>query len=212
MDDFDDEAALAACVILSEALRCCGTEDNIGPVLQAMLSGFEAVASDWELDPAEQRCLWRQVVVRRELKTQLKLLERIGPLTRFDGEMIKMLRKGLTSKLTAEKILSASHPDVAKKLGREAKGFDEAKWVEHRFEIVVRGNEAKFGQNAALKQFLLNTGQRVLVEASPVDRVWGIGLAEDNPEAANPEQWPGLNLLGFALMKVRRQFSSGKAA
>lgn len=69
MDDFDDEAALAACIILSEALRCCGTEDNIGPVLQAMLSGFEAVAPDWELDPAEQRRLWRQVVVRRELKT-----------------------------------------------------------------------------------------------------------------------------------------------
>ncbi|MCL4301769.1 MAG: NADAR family protein [Anaerolineae bacterium] len=114
--------------------------------------------------------------------------------------------------LTAEKILSASHPEVAKKLGREAKGFDEAKWVEHRFEIVVRGNEAKFGQNAELKQFLLTTGQRVLVEASPVDRMWGIGLAEDNPKAANPEQWRGLNLLGFALMKVRSRLVSKKAA
>lgn len=113
--------------------------------------------------------------------------------------------------LTAEKILSASHPDVAKKLGRAAKGFDEARWVEHRFDIVVRGNEAKFGQNAELKQFLLTTGRRVLVEASPVDRVWGIGLAEDSLEAANPEQWQGLNLLGFALMKVRSRLASEKA-
>ncbi len=111
---------------------------------------------------------------------------------------------------TAEQILSASHPHVAKKLGRTVKGFDEAKWAEHRFEIVVRGNEAKFSQNVELKQFLMNTGRRVLVEASPLDRVWGIGLAEDNSEATHPEKWHGLNLLGFGLMKVRSRL--GKAA
>lgn len=113
--------------------------------------------------------------------------------------------------VTAEKILSASHPDVAKKLGRVVRGFDEEKWTEHRFEIVVRGNEAKFGQNADLKAFLLNTRKRVLVEASPLDRVWGIGLAEDSLDATNPEQWRGLNLLGFALMKVRSRLSNGEA-
>ena len=113
--------------------------------------------------------------------------------------------------LTGKKILSAPHPQVAKKLGRAVKGFTEAVWVQHRFEIVVRGNEAKFQQNDALKQFLLNTQDQILVEASPVDQVWGIGLAADAPEALNPEQWRGLNLLGFALMKVRAELQLGKS-
>lgn len=103
------------------------------------------------------------------------------------------------------RILAAPHPDAAKRLGRAVGAFDEAVWDAHRFAIVVRGNAAKFGQNAALKAFLLATGERVLVEASPVDRVWGIGLAADDPRAEQPAQWNGLNLLGFALMDVREQ-------
>jgi ribA/ribD-fused uncharacterized protein len=104
---------------------------------------------------------------------------------------------------TCEKILSASRPDVAKKLGRTVQGFDEQVWSQHCFAIVVQGNEAKFRQNEDLKEFLLETKDRILVEASPVDRIWGIGLAEDDPNAAHPEKWRGFNLLGFALMKVR---------
>ncbi len=107
---------------------------------------------------------------------------------------------------TCEKILAAPHPGAAKKLGRQVAGFDERIWTEHRFDMVVRGNEAKFGQNDDLKTFLLHTKDRILVEASPVDRIWGIGFAEDVPQATNPEQWRGLNLLGFALMKVRERF------
>jgi len=71
--------------------------------------------------------------------------------------------------------------------------------------FVVRGNIAKFGQNPALKTFLLNTGHRILVEASPTDRIWGIGWSENDPQTQNPEQWRGLNLLGFALMVARSQ-------
>jgi ribA/ribD-fused uncharacterized protein len=109
-----------------------------------------------------------------------------------------------------EKILIASHPNAAKKLGREVKGFDEAVWTQHCFAIVVQGNEAKFGQNPELKQFLLNTGERILVEASPIDRIWGIGLAESDPGVANPKQWRGQNLLGFALMQVRTRLRAGE--
>jgi hypothetical protein len=68
---------------------------------------------------------------------------------------------------------------------------------------VTRGNEAKFGQNDALKHHLLSTCDEVLVEASPTDAIWGIGLAADDPAAGAPESWRGLNLLGFALMRVR---------
>ncbi len=104
-----------------------------------------------------------------------------------------------------EKILSAPHPGAAKQYGRLVQNFDEQNWKTHRFDIVVRGNIAKFGQNEALKTFLLNSKKRILVEASPRDKIWGIGLAEDDPQATNPEKWQGLNLLGFALMAARTQ-------
>jgi ribA/ribD-fused uncharacterized protein len=66
---------------------------------------------------------------------------------------------------------------------------------------------AKFGSHPELKDYLLNTGERILVEASPVDAIWGIGLAEDDPACENPNHWKGKNLLGFALMMVRDQLS-----
>ena len=105
----------------------------------------------------------------------------------------------------AGRILAAPHPGAAKALGRRVRGFDEQRWAEHRFDVVAAGNMAKFGQHRQLRNFLAGTGSRVLVEASPRDRVWGIGLAADNERAGAPERWPGLNLLGFALMEVRHQ-------
>jgi ribA/ribD-fused uncharacterized protein len=110
---------------------------------------------------------------------------------------------------TRDRILEAPHPDVAKKLGRGVRNFDEEKWDRARFGLVVRGNLAKFGQNPELAEFLLNTGNRVLVEASPVDQIWGIGLAADDPRAEAPGEWKGLNLLGFALMEVRQMLREG---
>jgi hypothetical protein len=80
-----------------------------------------------------------------------------------------------------------------------------------RVDLVVTGNLAKFGQNADLRDFLLGTGSQVLVEASPVDRVWGTGLAADHGHGTSPEHWPGQNLLGFALMEVRHQLRSTTA-
>ena len=104
----------------------------------------------------------------------------------------------------AEQIIQSNHPKKAKDLGRHVTPFDQDVWFRNRFEIVVNGNIAKFSQNKALKEFLVNTGKRVLVEASPADKIWGIGLTEDHPDATNPFKWPGLNLLGFALMVVRQ--------
>jgi len=100
-------------------------------------------------------------------------------------------------------ILAATSPRKQKDLGRQARGFDEALWNSVCRGIVFTGNLAKFQQNADLRAQLLDTGGRVIVEASPVDCIWGIGLAADNPEAILPDKWPGKNWLGIALMQVR---------
>jgi len=102
-----------------------------------------------------------------------------------------------------QKIVDATHPQKAKQLGRQVEGFDNDIWNKHRFEIVVKGNVAKFSQNPGLSEFLISTGKRVLVEASPDDNIWGIGLTEDHSDADNPVKWKGTNLLGFALMEAR---------
>jgi ribA/ribD-fused uncharacterized protein len=106
---------------------------------------------------------------------------------------------------TAARIREAPHPHAAKALGRQVQGFSEQQWAGRRFEVVVTGNVAKFGQNPDLAGFLLGTGDRVLVEASPHDRIWGIGLVADDERVTSPEHWLGLNLLGFALMEVRHR-------
>lgn len=107
-----------------------------------------------------------------------------------------------------EKVLRASNSGEAKAIGREVIGFRQEVWDKKRFEIVVNANLAKFSQKSELREFLINTGSRVLVEASPVDKIWGIGLAQDNPASENPNTWKGLNLLGFALMEVRDQLAN----
>ncbi|MEU0567831.1 NADAR family protein [Nonomuraea sp. NPDC005983] len=108
---------------------------------------------------------------------------------------------------SARRILASGHPGEAKSLGREVCGFDDATWDTHRYQIVVRGNIAKFGQHPDLQQFLLATHERLLVEASPHDRIWGIGLTASDDRAASPLTWRGLNLLGFALMDARDALS-----
>ena len=100
-------------------------------------------------------------------------------------------------------ILAAQHPREAQKLGQKIQNFQEEVWNAHRFQLVVDGNIAKFRQNHLLSEFILSTQDQILVEASPDDRIWGIGLAADNPGIKNPHLWQGSNLLGFALMEVR---------
>ncbi|MEV2252546.1 NADAR family protein [Streptomyces sp. NPDC050147] len=100
-------------------------------------------------------------------------------------------------------VLVSRTPAEAKNAGRLVRGFDEEIWARERFGIVVEGSVHKFASTAALSSFLVGTGSRVLVEASPLDRVWGIGLAADDERARDPDRWRGPNLLGFALMEAR---------
>ncbi|NEC69053.1 NADAR family protein [Streptomyces sp. SID9727] len=108
----------------------------------------------------------------------------------------------------AERAVAAKSPAEAKKTGRLVRGFDDAVWERERYGLVVAGSVHKFGQDAELAAFLLRTSDRVLVEASPMDRIWGIGLAADDPRAQEPAEWRGLNLLGFALMAAREELRS----
>lgn len=103
------------------------------------------------------------------------------------------------------RVTATVSPAAAKKEGRLVKNFVPDTWDKHKFELVFAGNWHKFSQNDDLKRYLAGTGEHVLVEASPVDPVWGIGLAADHPAAKKPESWKGENLLGFALMEVREK-------
>lgn len=100
-------------------------------------------------------------------------------------------------------IMKAKHPKEMKALGRAVRNFDKEMWERSCYDIVKRGNLEKFSQNQELWSFLKTTKNRILVEASPRDRIWGIGMGKANPDAENPMKWRGRNLLGFALTEVR---------
>ncbi|MBE1554001.1 NADAR family protein [Sporosarcina limicola] len=102
-----------------------------------------------------------------------------------------------------ERILKSDNPKEIKELGRKVNNFNEAVWEEKRYSTVLNGNYAKFLQNPILMQFLLQTENLILVEASPHDQIWGIGMSSDDKAVNNPFEWKGQNLLGFALMEVR---------
>ena len=100
-------------------------------------------------------------------------------------------------------ILEAKSPAEAKALGHKVKNFEPQRWNKHKFKLVKEGNIHKFSQHQDMKTFLLATKNRILVEASPYDKIWGIGLSQNTPNIENPHTWKGQNLLGYALMEVR---------
>ena len=102
------------------------------------------------------------------------------------------------------KIMNSTNPAEQKAVGRLVKNFKPELWANVSRKIVFDANYAKFTQNQILKDQLLATGSKELVEASPTDRIWGIGLAESNPLAWNKETWNGTNWLGEEIMNVRR--------
>lgn len=108
---------------------------------------------------------------------------------------------------TLERILSERDPHRAKDLGRQVRGFDRGTWDAHAYDLVVEGNLAKFGTHDHLRRYLLSTAPAVLVEASPYDRIWGIGLRPEDPASRDVSRWRGQNLLGFAPTEVREQLT-----
>ena len=109
---------------------------------------------------------------------------------------------------TASKILKESNPRKQKELGRSVKGYDDVEWNKIRQEVVEYANFLKFSQNNELKKNIILTSPRIIVEASPVDCIWGVGLVEDDPLILDEKNWRGLNLLGKSLMNVRDRLNN----
>ncbi|MFW6273194.1 MAG: NADAR family protein [bacterium] len=123
----------------------------------------------------------------------------------YSTEQIFMWEKALyfNDKETAAKIMVESEPSTCKALGRQVKNFDANKWSEVSYDIMVNANYEKYTQSLMLKDILLATKNRVLVEASPYDKIWGVGLHQDDDRILDEKNWKGQNLLGKALMEVR---------
>jgi len=132
-----------------------------------------------------------------------------GELTFFCAEQYFMYIKALTfnDHQVANKILYCTKPDEAKELGRQVRNYDNKIWSKIREKVMYRANFLKYTQNQELKEKLLNPDwkDKRFVEANPYDKIWAIGLSEDDPRALNQKTWLGENLFGKVLDDVRAQ-------
>lgn len=126
------------------------------------------------------------------------------------AEQYMMYHKALTfgDVEISEAIMKTDNPSVQKGLGRQVKNFNADVWNAVAKDIVYQGNMYKFSQNSVLLDVLMSTGTRTLVEASPYDTVWGIGLSEVDAKITPPEEWRGTNWLGEVLTKLRDDLKS----
>jgi ribA/ribD-fused uncharacterized protein len=135
----------------------------------------------------------------------------IDNVTYSSAEQYMMHQKALLfgDTETAEEIMKTDSPKNQKELGRGVKNFSESIWKRNCFSIVYRANLAKFTQNEDFKKFLMESGNRTFVEASPDDVIWGIGLFENAEGIEDVAKWQGTNLLGFAITMVRDTLIKG---
>lgn len=133
----------------------------------------------------------------------------VGHVTYCCMEQYLMSKKALLfgDEESKNRIMESKDQSVIKQLGREVKGFDEEVWNQFKMPIVLTGNYYKFSQVEGLRKYLLGTCNKMLVEASPYDKIWGIGMCENKAKSCEIEEWKGKNLLGFALMVVRDELA-----
>ena len=158
------------------------------------------------------------IISERETNTHLYFLR--GVLSNFEKCYIKykghlfatteqafMWEKAVffNDRESANKIIKEENPAKAKKLGREVKNFDDSLWSKVCYDFMYKVNYEKYSQNTRLKNILLNTGDKILVEANPRDFRWSCGLEANDPNIENKKDWPGENLLGEVLMQIRQE-------
>lgn len=134
----------------------------------------------------------------------------VGGLTFNCNEQYMMWSKAVLcgDRAKAREILQIQDPKAQRDAGRAVSGYSDAIWFPQRERVMVEGTMAKFGQHADLEDVLLGTDETLLVEASPSDRIWGVGLGMDNPAILDKANWRGLNLLGRDLTITRAQLAA----
>lgn len=132
-------------------------------------------------------------------------LFKVNGVTYCCGEQYLMAQKALLfgDRVTHKKIMLVQNPKRQKELGRQVKGFNSSIWDKNKKRISTEANWAKFSQHPDLMKKLFDTGSSVLAEASPYDRIWGIGLGINDPRSTNQSEWKGENILGQVLVRVR---------
>jgi len=130
-------------------------------------------------------------------------------ITYYSCEQYMMAKKAklFNDEKVYDMIMSEEYPSVQKELGRMVSNYNQDVWDKHKFDIVVNANYLKFTQDETLKELLLDTGDKTIVEASPYDTIWGIGLSCDDDRVLDESKWKGENLLGKAIMKVRTRLN-----
>lgn len=137
----------------------------------------------------------------------------VDGVTYYNAEQYLMQQKALCcgDEATAARVMENPDPKTVKLLGRAISPYDDAKWCAVRQEVIYRGLLAKFGQNSGLRHQLLSTGDALIAECSPNDRIWGIGIPLDDPRHQDVTQWQGESILGNALMRVRQTLRAESA-
>lgn len=138
----------------------------------------------------------------------------IGDITYSCAEQFMMAEKARVfgDGVALDRILHTDDPREHKAWGRRVTGFDADQWNAVCRGIVYTGNLAKFSQSPELAGRLLKTGDRTIVEASPIDMIWGVGLATNDPRVHDPTEWRGTNWLGIAIMQVRDELRRRRGA
>ena len=135
----------------------------------------------------------------------------IDPISRIEFnccEQYMMYKKAMlfNDQEIVSKILCTSNPREQKAYGRQVRNYDQKTWDAVKFDIVFMGNALKVAQNEDIRIALIDTGDQILVEASPYDTIWGIGLTEEEAKHLDPKDWKGLNLLGQVLTSVKQLY------
>ena len=116
--------------------------------------------------------------------------------------------------VTAQKILNTDDPNRCRKLGRQVKGYNDAEWAKIRYDVFYTLNWAKYTQDKKLQEKLLDPqfDGKKFIEASPIDKIWGIGYAEDNPNIEFTDMYWGKNYLGRILTNIRKRLKSAEGS